>query len=81
MSAREPADINRIEDAIINVERSALLLNLVVLHGDHLGADHATAVWQVNRLMAADVSELRRVYTSVFHAHLEAKRTQEGGEA
>lgn len=49
MSAREPADINRIEDAIINVERSALLLNLVVLHGDHLGADHATAVWQQPR--------------------------------
>lgn len=68
MSASKLADLDRIEDVLINVEGAALLLNLVVTHGDHLGADRATAVWQVNRLMAADVAEMRSVYNYVFHA-------------
>ncbi len=62
-TARAPADLDRIEDALMSVEGAALLLNMVVIHGEHLGGKRArqTAVWHANRLLAADVSELRRV--------------------
>ena len=59
---RDPLD--RIEDAMINVEGSTLLLDMVVLHGQHFPSDRARqrATFHANRLLAADVAELRRVF-------------------
>ena len=67
---RAPADIDRIEDALINLEGSALLLQMVVTFGHDLDSDRArqTATWHANRQLAADVTELRRVYNSVHGA-------------
>lgn len=62
---RDPLD--RIEDALLNVEGSTLLLDMVVTHGQHLPSDHArrSAAFHANRLMVADVAALRRVFEAV----------------
>lgn len=79
--SRAPTDLDRIEDAVINLRGPALLLNISVVHGQHRLDPRAreTEIWHANRLIEADVAEVRRVNDSVSVAQFAAEREREGG--